>query len=248
MREENSFHHPITHQPENIGQIWDSCSIDIVVFGFFSFGRQESPSEQCSNSSAIPPYWLFNRGFPNWILIIRNIFGSIINYNSVQSLHFSQPTGVFLSLLIWDFPNPRYIFESILKEEVPKISAAFGAAFGWPLAAPVTFSRIKSFTDQAVKRNELQVLWGQEKKVNAANTCYCTVYATNTWHFATFGNFTTDFAPTAMGFFAHKPGTEIFWWLLGDGGWTVYHIHFLFFASLREIIYIHNIYTHNIQI
>lgn len=154
MREENSFHHPITHQPENIGQIWDSCSIGIVVFGFFSFGRQESPSEQCSNSSAIPPYWLFNRGFPNWILIIRNIFGSIINYNSVQSLHFSQPTGVFLSLLIWDFPNPRYIFESILKEEVPQNLCSFRCSFRLTIG-----STGHVLSDQILHRSSSEAKW-----------------------------------------------------------------------------------------
>ena len=218
MREENSFHHPITHQPENIGQIWDSCSIDIVVFGFFSFGRQESPSEQCSNSSAIPPYWLFNRGFPNWILIIRNIFGSIINYNSVQSLHFSQPTGVFLSLLIWDFPNPRYIFESILKEEVPQNLCSFRCSFRLTIG-----STGHVLSDQILHRSSSEAKWTPsfmgtgKKKVNAANTCYCTVYATNTWHFATFGNFTTDFAPTAMGFFC--PQTRHGNFLVTPWGW-----------------------------
>ena len=156
-----------------------------------------------------------------------------MNYNSVQSLHFSQPTGVFLSMLIWDFPNPRYIFESILKEEVPQNLCSFRCSFRLTI---VSTGHVLS--DQILHRSSSEAKWtpsfmGTGKKQRDKYMllhCICNILQ----HLAT--------SPRILlplpWFFCPLPA-RIFWWLLGDGGWTVYHIHFLFFASLREIRYIY---------
>ena len=245
MREENSFHHPITHQPKTLGKfgivvpltLWCLVSSHLVVKNLhLSSVQTPLPFHHTDCLIGDSP-----TGF--WSSVIYLVVYLITT--QCNPCIFRSQQGFFFHCSSEIFPIQDTSLNPFWRRKFPKISAAFGAAFGWPLAAPVTFSRIKSFTDQAVKRNELQVLWGQEKKVNAANTCYCTVYATNTWHFATFGNFTTDFAPTAMGFFC--PQTRHGNFLVTPWGWwmdSLPHPLLVFCKFKGDHIYIHIIYIH----